>query len=554
MASATDVITYIGVPLAVLGVLPILYNTALTLATLAKVRRMLKKGRLEAITRGDVINHVIEIDLPRYTIAPLHREEPQKKYWSLHDHPSPIPGGSWTIFNWKKNRIGQKTQRIDYSDQLRQPQAEVAFEELIGFLMDLGAVPDEAGFRMLRGSGLWIPVGTPLLRAPDRIEPVLTIAPLDDSDGNLSLAVRWSSNWGMRDPSSLPPYWVLIKGEFPPKAASKHETSEENLLGSKVETTTVAESEKSSTPKTSKYTPIPEETPPAIRCQIGVNGLNTAIPNDFDAQMFDQLDIGHLKVDETISNTTGVWFASAITAFGTSSQTVLWSYKIPSEMLSFAKKDTIPCGILVLLDVVEESTTPEWATKYNDEEEANAAAQRRLKETTRAFLRENQLPPDQKAAAVRERRMKEHEEFVDGINAKARRDAQRAEQRMVEAIQSPKWDSKLVSEHMLTWLKKHDHMRGEYDLKRAVEVLLWKMVNDPVFAIGLGSILDEWKAFVENGGLRRADYMALKEKQVMFAYASLLVAVIEDSLTAAHGTLAMDLQECIRIWKKVRLG
>jgi hypothetical protein len=554
MASATDVITYIGVPLAVLGVLPILYNTALTLATLAKVRRMLKKGRLEAITRGDVINHVIEIDLPRYTIAPLHREEPQKKYWSLHDHPSPIPGGSWTIFNWKKNRIGQKTQRIDYSDQLRQPQAEVAFEELIGFLMDLGAVPDEAGFRMLRGSGLWIPVGTALLRAPDRIEPVLTIAPLDDSDGNLSLAVRWSSNWGMRNPSSLPPYWVLIKGEFPLKVASKHETLEENLLGSKVETTTVAESEKSSTPKTSKYTPVPEETPPAIRCQIGVNGLTTAIPNDFDAQMFDQLDIGHLKVGETISNTTGVWFASAITAFGTSSQTVLWNYKIPSEMLSFAKKDTIPCGILVLLDVVEESVTPEWATKYNDEEEAKAAAQRRLKETTRAFLRENQLPPDQKAAAVRERRMKEHEEFVDGINAKARRDAQRAEQRMVEAIQSPKWDSKLVSEHMLIWLKKHDHMRDEYDLKRAVEVLLWKMVNDPVFAIGLGSILDEWKAFVENGGMRRADYMALKEKQVMFAYASLLVAAIEDSLTAAHGTLAMDLQECIRIWKKVRLG
>jgi hypothetical protein len=169
-------------------------------------------------------------------------------------------------------------------------------------------------------------------------------------------------------------------------------------------------------------------------------------------------------------------------------------------------------------------------------------------------LRENQLPPDQKAAAVRERRMKEHEEFVDGINAKTRRDAQRAEQRMIEAIQSPKWDSKLVAEHMLTWLKKGNHVREEFDLKRAVEVLLWKMVNDPVFAIGLGSILDEWKAFVENGGMRRADYMALKEKQVMFAYASLLVAVIEDSLTAAHGTLAMDLQECIRIWKKVRLG
>jgi hypothetical protein len=179
----------------------------------------------------------------------------------------------------------------------------------------------------------------------------------------------------MRDPFlSLPPYYVLIKGEFPLKAASKREDPEENLLESKLETTTIAESEKSSTPKTAKYIPIPEETPPAVRCKIGLNGLTTAIPNDFNAQMFDQLNIDHLKVDDTNTNTTSVWFASAITAFGTSSQTVLWSYKIPSEILSFAKKDTIPCGILVLLDVVEKSATPEWATKYNDEEEAREAA------------------------------------------------------------------------------------------------------------------------------------------------------------------------------------
>jgi hypothetical protein len=54
MASAPDIITYIGVPLAVLGVLPIIYNTISTLATLAKVRRMLRRSRLVGITRGDV--------------------------------------------------------------------------------------------------------------------------------------------------------------------------------------------------------------------------------------------------------------------------------------------------------------------------------------------------------------------------------------------------------------------------------------------------------------------------------------------------------------------
>jgi len=46
----------------------------------------------------------------------------------------------------------------------------------------------------------------------------------------------------------------------------------------------------------------------------------------------------------------------------------------------------------------------------------------------------------------------------------------------------------------------------------------------------------------------------LKEDKPNFAYASLLLSVIEDSATAVHGSLAMDLQECMRIWKIVRLG
>ena len=49
MVSGPDVITYIGVPLAVLGVLPIIYNTITTLATLAKVRRILRHGKFDVL-------------------------------------------------------------------------------------------------------------------------------------------------------------------------------------------------------------------------------------------------------------------------------------------------------------------------------------------------------------------------------------------------------------------------------------------------------------------------------------------------------------------------
>lgn len=58
MTSATDYITYFGVPIAVLGVMPIIYNTIVTLITLAKVRRILRHSRLAGIARGDIVNHV----------------------------------------------------------------------------------------------------------------------------------------------------------------------------------------------------------------------------------------------------------------------------------------------------------------------------------------------------------------------------------------------------------------------------------------------------------------------------------------------------------------
>jgi len=117
-SSAADIITYIGVPLAVLGVMPILYNTGRTLITLSNVKRLLRKSRLAGITRGDVVNHVIEVELPRFSIAPVHREHQADEYWHIYEHPSLVPGGSWTIFNWKMHTVGIRTQRIEYSDQV----------------------------------------------------------------------------------------------------------------------------------------------------------------------------------------------------------------------------------------------------------------------------------------------------------------------------------------------------------------------------------------------------------------------------------------------------
>ncbi|TGJ83134.1 hypothetical protein E0Z10_g5603, partial [Xylaria hypoxylon] len=103
--SATDIITYIGVPLAVLGILPILWNSALTLWTAFQVRRALKQNhipRQAAVVRADIVNRVIEVDFERVALSPPPRGRAAPGYWepgsgdddTAKRRHSSLPGGS----------------------------------------------------------------------------------------------------------------------------------------------------------------------------------------------------------------------------------------------------------------------------------------------------------------------------------------------------------------------------------------------------------------------------------------------------------------------------
>jgi hypothetical protein len=132
---------------------------------------------------------------------------------------------------------------------------------------------------------------------------------------------------------------------------------------------------------------------------------------------------------------------------------------------------------------------------------------------------------------------------------------ERKEARVMDALQSPKWDAKLVAEHSFAWLVR----KGEVDervegVKEAVGSLLHRMILDGEFAAKLCAMLDRLKAWAENAGMRKSDLTVLQEDQVTFAYATLLVAIIKDTSTALEGTVSMDLQESLRMWRTVRLG
>ena len=92
-ASPADIITYIGVPLAVLGVLPIIYTCIRALLVLRSIRHTLaQNGHSDsAVTRGSLMSGIVEVELPRCTITPLDREY-DPEYWKLNPNRSLLNG------------------------------------------------------------------------------------------------------------------------------------------------------------------------------------------------------------------------------------------------------------------------------------------------------------------------------------------------------------------------------------------------------------------------------------------------------------------------------
>lgn len=259
--------------------------------------------------------------------------------------------------------------------------------------------------------------------SPEGRQDALTVAPSNDSDGNLSLAVAWSSSWITRDHSNLPPYWLRLPSPPPKEEVGNNGSTSSDVLSEIHQSADDALDEAKRGPQ--HVDPVDhhsirsrsrDNSSKAITCQISMSGLATAMveENHYGAPTTMNLEglyIDHLRTHPLKSD--GVWFASAATAFGTSSQTILWNYKIPDEILSFARKETVPCGVLVVLGIVDESETPTWATKHNDYGADLQQFTKRAQEERAALAAESRLPPAQQQAAAQARRQKENQQRMD---------------------------------------------------------------------------------------------------------------------------------------------
>lgn len=204
MVSATDVITCIGVPLAVLGVTPIFYTFAVALYTRLKLQRVLHKNDIEPRIRARLMTGVVEVDLPVFQLEPLSRTD--DLYWK-GAVPKTIDGASWNRYNWFSRETDFITSRLQRSDNITLPEAKIDFGKLIDYLQDRGAVIDVQGFRVLRTRGQQATAGTALMRNPSGGKLVLELTKPGDHHGSISFKLA-RTLWGLTsrdEPTALHP-------------------------------------------------------------------------------------------------------------------------------------------------------------------------------------------------------------------------------------------------------------------------------------------------------------------------------------------------------------
>lgn len=580
---AVDIITYVGIPMAVLGVLPTLYTCIKSLITLRDVRKLLLQNHVSAITRSSLLSGIIELEVPRRSLCPLERDDPD--YFKLGHTTSKLRGGSWTQLNFRSLTIGVKSYRLQYHDELAQPQAEVEFERLVAYLLDLGAVPNPQGWEDLRGSGLWTPAGTKLMMSPHSDDAVLFVTTSEDSDGILSVGLLWRADWAMRRVEDLPPYWMRVSAPIGVETATKLENEpKEKVVGNvevmraDTEETLLDSTEKSDdslSPKNDKRMSLAvpsahrrscsrtsarssmsamtfdHSTSSSIRIRLGSNGLSEAA---YDHLPTLKVKIPHLMSAHHSSSSTSLstWFASAATALSADLGS-LWAYTIPPPILAIAQRETLPGGILVLLGLIPETAVPAFRTPLDEklaEHEAWVAEQRR-----------GQRMMEQMSMTAEERTKNFHKQFREDQYARLEADRRRRieeetrrDEDLREALASQRVSARLVAEACKKWLveqKKCDESDAVVDI---VSLVLWEMVRDVSFATELARMLDTWKEWAEGGGMTKTHFEVVQKDMLYFAYASCVLCLIRETAVEGNGSVVGDLQDCLRMWRKVRLG
>jgi hypothetical protein len=291
----------------------------------------------------------------------------------------------------------------------------------------------------------------------------------------------------------------------------------------------------------------------SIRIRLASTGLSEA---SYEALPSKKIKLPHLTQPHHATHSSpATWFASAATALG-SNQGSLWAYTIPTPIIALSQRETVRGGVLVLLELLPEDAVPAFRTPYDAkmaEHEAWVTQQKR-QQRQMEMLR---MTPAERSKAFHKNAMDDHYEFIEAHRRKEVEEERKREEDLREALASQRVSVALVAEACGKWLASSDNEGKAMDGDAVVDIVsnvLWEMIRDVQFAAEMARMLDMWKEWAEGGGMTKAHFEAVKKDKLYFAYAACLLCLIRDSAGSAAGSVVSDLQDCLRMWRKVRLG
>lgn len=543
MPSAPDIITYVGVPLAVIGVLPILWVVLRSLSNYKRIKRSYASNGVAALVRWSLLSEQVEVEIGRHRLRPR-----TPKVLEMKEKQSTLKGGSWTHITWETSLIGFQTYHLRLEDDLTQPQAEVEFELLLEHLLGFGATVKKEGFQRLKNAGLWTSVGTELLSWPCSADKpatevaVLTVSSQEDSEGKLSLALNWNQQWNGVSRKASMPYTVQLQPTWAPAINSTNELVSEKRVE--------ADADAVSSAKGGREDLVLGE---ALCLKVDSSGLVEVIGED---DCFQKTEIPNMRAIRLESIVATHWVAAAVTALNCHKNEVsLWSFKIPSTILEDATCNTISAGVLVLAGIIQNEDVPPWRTKAPPSSSYQNMAHLQQ-------FRHNISASDASAADLQKQNMQRLREQQDEARKMMFEREQQQRQDELDALHSEKLSSSRVAQACLIFLAKHNKIESGLDLCKMVEGLLFVMVHDIKMMKEVTDVLQRWSAWGRGANMSLEELSLLKkdqwdrynEKHTPFAYAACIVALIAEAATKMAESPASDIQACLSLFRTVRLG
>lgn len=262
---------------------------------------------------------------------------------------------------------------------------------------------------------------------------------------------------------------------------------------------------------------------------------------------------GSPSLDDVRSAPASTWVSSIALALGLSQSLPLYNHTLDPTLSTFVTRDTVPCGVLVILGLLDESEAPTWETKYSQREHLlrfHAESDARQ----RAGAAEDMMSPDQASIARSKRQAAELSQSGNQWEADMQQRQERSLKRQQEAVCSVRLDTATVADASAKYLKAEQLLTQDRGTQDVVEALLVGMIKREGEAMNVCIVLERWRQWSDRGGMTIEDLEFLEKHRVAFCNAACAVSVLKDVSTKEESAVAMDMRDCVQNWRKVRLG